>query len=248
MAKMNTTAAAALVPGLRIQNFSKFMIDSKKRIGNAIGKSHLEHSAFSSGTEEIYYIRTRESLEIQGLEKKLLALPIYSWGEQSAWLVVELDFERDGEEYYLTHVSLKLYAGPTMEATKLYFRAEWDPRDNPHRHAQPHWNIHDIAWNSPIAGNSTNFVDFANAQEPDFLDIVAQEQGINTQSGQPKGEKKDSDLLSQMKKFHFAMAALWHQSNSPDSHVQIATDEKTIVNWIAACAGYIKHQLRLLDA
>lgn len=194
------------------------------------------------GLRQLVYIREASSPTIQGRDGSFPALPLFIDEKQSAWLVAELESEY-GKPMLLKHVSLKLWQGITTESAHLCFRAEWDVRNVNSSHAQPHWIVHAPLSAVSVQVDEFDFRAFVGDQQAihvnSFSNFVQAEQGAEPQAA-PVAPLGYGLSVEQMHKFHFAMAANWHDSNGRAGPLISTIDE--VVTWISSCASYIKSQ------
>jgi hypothetical protein len=251
--KKRQTSTAILPPGLLLSSVSEFTRDVQNSISRALNLTRVIHTYLPQGNDSYYYFREPAPVLVPGASKDLFALPVFVGNVETAWLVVEIKCdEQVARETRVTHASLKLYAGPTSEAAKLYFRAEWDARDNLGGHAQPHWNIHDTAWSSPLAGgravvpdssshtNPKGFIEFSESFEPSFTKAISQAEAPPP----PNDNLNGDEFLTNMKKFHFSMSAIWHREGG--QHAYAVDSHKDLARWISGCAAYIRAQMQYL--
>ncbi len=241
-AKKAATSVVAVPEGLQIENEEKFYKDIRAALTASLGSGFLSQTTKQVGLRQLVYIRQPDSPTVQGREGPLPALSLFIDERQSAWLVVEIESEY-GKPLMLKHVSLKLWQGTTTEAAHLCFRAEWDVRNSESGHAQPHWNVHAPQGALAAQADEYDFNAFVEveqgAQVNSFSDFLQAEQAGGTQvaSGAPPGYGLS---VEQLHKFHFAMAANWHDANGRAGPLISTTDE--VVAWISSCARYIRSQ------
>lgn len=202
------------------------------------------------GLRELHYVRETNPILIFGTAKPMPALPLYI-GEQSAWLVVEVECKA-GQPTELLQVSLKVHQGTTTETANLCFRAEWDMRDPGSDHAQPHWNVHAPVAEIQDEQVQNSFTDFVNQQELDTFATFSAENKANVTEEVPSSahlvrlvQPAVCGFTSdQMHRFHFAMAVDWHGKSGIHSPELVDSDQ--MVQWIAACASYMKSQFAFM--
>lgn len=226
--------------GLPILKIEPFLKKTQQALQVSLGLNIVSHVKKEVGRNHTYYFRTPVPIELNREQEKIIALPLHQGKYETAWIVVEIKCEII-DEIMLTHSSLKLYSGPTSDAAKLYFRAEWDPRANLLDHAQPHWNIHDEAiYDAEAPIDNFQLFKMQNDQlQSSFADMIANEDSHFNQNKIPKNSLK-------IKKFHFAMSAYWHKDMK--LHTHSLDNEEALMSWIKGCVTYIKKQIEFLDS
>lgn len=107
----------------------------------------------------------------------------------------------------------------------LLFRAEWANMPEK-QHAQPHWHFE---WNSQ-QNNINHFSKHTNSVK-DFNPTKDFDENI----------KEQDNFNDKMKKFHFAMNANWHSTNT--NHTISLDKPEELQRWVENTIQYIKEQL-----
>ncbi len=233
-ARAQAAAQPAGSGGVVIGNIRKFGSTLAASLSKQLEMKHLRAYDF--------HIARGESLRIAD------AVPLYrDEGQQypvlqikppetsaGAYLEVALDYEHVRGACGLTHVSLKVHTGPSPQASALRFRAEWDPRVEARRHAQPHWNIDQV-------GGIDNILSLPPATATAAPWVPETKQGPWAAATTVIEAPRTLDL----RKIHFAMGSSWQLPVSSEDrrHSAPFNDEAALIRWISGCAGYIRAQL-----
>lgn len=247
--KKKSDSSVVTLLGLNVENTDQFYKSIRCALKTALGYRFLAHTVKSEGTREIAYIREPHSPTVLGKDGPLPALLLYSDDRQSAWLVIEIESEGN-KPSRLQHVSMKLWQGVTTEAAQLCFRAEWDVREPTSQHAQPHWNVHAPA-HTPSDHRDETFRAFelrdSGNETSSFAEFVQSIVADGKATEEVEAETRSARYgfsVTQMHRFHFAMAVNWHSSTGTHSPKILTPDE--VVCWINACACYIRQQFAFM--
>jgi|SRR5688572_19201956 len=212
--------------GLRLRG--KDIAPLGRQVASAIQKAldltHVRPTKDDRRGYQLLYFTTPGGLSVPGESGRIPCLPIDT--NPNTWLVVELRMspgdERAGE-HYIEHISIKTYFG-SVEDAALIFRAEWDPRDDEHKHAQPHWNVHELPLAEP--------------EIPGFESFLDQEAGFSSTSRR--------DLTARLDRvgIHFALASTWHMK--PGSNSCALENLEQIARWVGGCCAYLRTELASL--
>lgn len=238
--------------GLILNKPSDFFKGVCAGLQKGLNLRHARMEGHQVGTREVRYVCEANPVHVLvGEGKPLLAIPLHSTSLQSAWMVVEIEYEV-GQPALLQQVSLKVLQGQTTDTAMLCFRAEWDMRDPGSKHAQPHWNVHMPRLTTPSGAPERveTFSEFADRQAPStFATFVSEENSPVDQSESPLVDEPSSTPAQgftpeQMHRFHFAMAVDWHGVSKVHSPPSPNPDQ--MVHWISECAVYVRGQLAFM--
>ncbi|MDP1735550.1 MAG: hypothetical protein Q8L44_14415 [Sulfuritalea sp.] len=252
--KVGRTGLRTQAVGLIIDRPNDFFKEICSALQKTLDLRHARTECHQVGSREVRYVCEANPVHVNGLGKPLLALPLHSSEKQSAWLVVEVEYEA-GRPALLQQVSLKVLQGPTTDTATLCFRAEWDMRDRASNHAQPHWNVHMpglVARVAEVQQVEENFSEFAKRQEEGtFASFaaendrsLAQAASASSSAAFPDRSAASGFTSEQMHRFHFAMAVDWHGKTGMHSPALPNPDQ--MVQWIAECAKYVRGQLAFM--
>lgn len=251
-------SARAAHDGLPVPNFDRLIQRLRTVLQDALKKRVLQPVRTERGLRETCYFCEPVKALVGTGEKSLPAINIHE-GATSIWVVVELVTERDQRAYSIHHVSIKVLEGITQDSPTMCFRAEWDFRDSPAAHAQPHWNVHGTrALEQPSGVEQENFEAFARDREPEetgfesFAEAAEQEASAAAGAGRPDGEAGDTLVPAakacfspdHLEHFHFAMAVDWHGTTR--LHSPVITEVEQLVQWISECSKYVGEQVNFM--
>jgi len=174
-------------------------------------------------TDKVIYNLTAD--EIYRCPDGRLAVPLLKNNKYSFLISLGVTFVKLGSRSFLfSGISLKVYKY-SPENFNCFLRAEWDALKEDDVHAQPHWHI--------------DYVDAVLTQKESsglVFEIEPQEFGMGHL-------EKVGDLISELSKFHYAMASSWHVKGD---HLVKLEDEDSLANWLEGCLGYIRSQLEFI--
>lgn len=201
-----------------------------KRVAAALCKpldlKHLSARHYGGGRDTIR-IASNPPLERDGKSVLVLIEPGSGAG---IYLEIALDHEHEHGVCRITHVSLKLYTGASPSVAALRFRAEWDPRGEAKKHAQPHWNIDQSdEVSAPVpTGLAAPWV--PPAKPAPWAPAPA-----------PVAPAKA--MLQTLSKFHFAMGSSFHIADNDTRHSSTLETEDCLLRWIVGCVAYTRAQI-----
>ncbi|MFA5397471.1 MAG: hypothetical protein WC346_15790 [Methanogenium sp.] len=155
-----------------------------------------------------------------------IAIPLLKTDEHIFLISLGVTFVKLERRLFLfSGISLKVYKY-SPENFNCFLRAEWDALKEDSVHAQPHWHV-------------------------DYMDVVSTKKetsglALETEPQEFVGMghlEEVGDLISELSKFHYAMASSWHVEGD---HLVKLEDEDSLANWLKGCLGYIRSQLKFI--
>ena len=214
-------------------------VDGLVRECKAIFRSVLQSNSLgfteyrAVGNRTIYSLTSAEATRAEA-KYVYSVVPFITTQRDLYWLASSLEFRFQEGNYHLDSASLLIFQGEANDPRKTaLLRAEWacSEADSKAVHAQPHWHIYPSRVNREIDQFQNEFFEEATVQIFEAF---------------PNSENKEEEVSEwdRAERFHFAMAARWHDEGR-DAHKQEIQTE-TLIKWIDGCLRYIQSQFNFL--
>lgn len=236
MGKKTKTNTPQFRPGLRTPSVDDFVRSSKTELSKVLpGRSVGFDKKQVAGNSEIWMLSGKGVSHAEA-KYSYNVVPFLTSETGLFWITVTFEFEYDKAIAYLMSVCIIVFEGGYTDQKKTpLVRAEWDciKEVPPPPHAQPHWHVY--------PGKINN-------NQPSFIEEEALEEFVPIGAGQkfttPASTESGVSTWTRGEKFHFAMAARWH--NEGQNAHQANLQHEWVTNWIGGCIKYILIQMKSL--